>query len=107
MAKENLMAHINEKSPWQDITDGGFVYGPGNSAYFNTGDWRVRTPVWDKEKCKQCLLCYPVCPDSSIPVADSKRQDFDYGHCKGCAICAQVCPFGAINMTEAKEEADE
>ena len=30
-------------------------------------------PIWIKEKCKQCGLCFPVCPDNSIPVGkDSK-----------------------------------
>ncbi len=96
MKNKNLMEGIDIHSPWQDITDGGEIYGSGNSVYFNTGDWRTETPVWDPQKCRQCLLCFPVCPDGSIPVQESKRQDFDYGHCKGCGICAEVCPFGAI-----------
>lgn len=104
MEKKNLMGHINENSPWQELTDGGFVLGAGNSAWFNTGDWRVRTPIWSPDKCKQCLLCYPVCPDSSIPVQGGKRQDFDFMHCKGCAICARVCPFGAIAVANVGEE---
>jgi pyruvate ferredoxin oxidoreductase delta subunit len=96
--KTNLMNGIDERSPWQDITPGGSVYGSGNSAFFNTGDWRTRTPAWRPDKCRQCLLCFPVCPDSSIPVTDGKRGDFDFRHCKGCAICAKVCPFGAIDV---------
>jgi pyruvate ferredoxin oxidoreductase delta subunit len=104
MDRKNLMNNINERSPWQDITEGGFVYGEGNSAFFNTGDWRTRTPNWLREHCKQCLLCFPVCPDSSIPIENGKRTDFDYDHCKGCAICAKVCPFGAISISEIKEE---
>jgi pyruvate ferredoxin oxidoreductase delta subunit len=100
----NPMEHINESSPWTDITPGGFVYGEGNSKDFNTGDWRVMTPIWKPEQCKQCLLCYPVCPDSSIPVKGGKREDFDFDHCKGCAICAKVCPFGAIDVVRAGEE---
>ena len=55
-----------------------------------------------EEKCRQCLLCVPVCPDSSIPVSEGKRREFDYDHCKGCGICAKVCPFGAIEMKEGK-----
>jgi pyruvate ferredoxin oxidoreductase delta subunit len=106
MAKENLMAAIDETSAWRDITTGGHVYGEGNSEYFNTGDWRVRTPVWDREKCKQCLLCYPVGPDSSIPAENGKRLDFDFDHCKGCAICARVCPFGAISVVAVGEESE-
>jgi pyruvate ferredoxin oxidoreductase delta subunit len=104
MGKENLMGHINEKSPWTEITRGGFVYGSGNSVDFNTGDWRTKVPIWIQDKCRQCLLCYPVCPDSSIPVKDGKRLDFDFDHCKGCAICAKVCPFGAIEVDLVGEE---
>ena len=59
-------------------------------------------PGFIEEKCKHCMLCVPVCPDSSIPVKDGKRLDFDFMHCKGCGICYKVCPFGAI--TYEKEE---
>ena len=95
---ENLMAGINEKSTWKEITDGGFIYGSGNSREFLTGEWRTNTPVWDADKCQQCLLCFPVCPDCSIPVVNSERGDFDFDHCKGCGICAEVCPFDAIDF---------
>jgi pyruvate ferredoxin oxidoreductase delta subunit len=103
--KINRMGDIGETSPWQSLTQGGFVYGEGNSAFFNTGDWRTKVPSWKQANCKQCLLCFPVCPDSSIPVKNSKREDFDFFHCKGCGICAKVCPFGAIGMTAVGEEA--
>ncbi len=93
---ENLMAGIDEKSTWQEITDGGQIYGSGNSRAFLTGEWRTNTPVWDPDKCQQCLLCFPVCPDGSIPVTNSERGEFDFDHCKGCGICAEVCPFDAI-----------
>lgn len=93
---------INERSPWQDITEGNQIYEPATSRRFCTGEWRTSTPLLKLEKCRQCLLCVPVCPDSSIPVSEGKRQDFDYDHCKGCGICAKVCPFGAIEMKEGK-----
>lgn len=93
---------INEQSPWQDITEGNKIFEPATSRNFCTGEWRTCTPEFDSEKCKQCLLCVPVCPDSSIPVKDGKREEFDYDHCKGCGICAKVCPFGAITMKEGK-----
>lgn len=83
---------------WQDLTPGCVVMGNGTAKEFNTGEWRVDRPEFDPEKCKQCLLCVPVCPDSSIPVKDGKRLDFDFVHCKGCGICAKACPFGAIIM---------
>ena len=88
---------INEKTPHQDLTEG---FAGGTSKLFNTGEWRTNTPVYVADKCKQCLLCTPTCPDGCIPVVDGKRLAFDMDHCKGCGICANVCPFGAIEMKE-------
>lgn len=103
--KVNLMEHISEQSSWKDMTPGALVYGSGNSVHFNTGVWRTATPIWNAAQCKQCLLCFAVCPDSSIPVCDGKRLAFDYDHCKGCGICVKVCPFHAIKLTVDGEEA--
>jgi pyruvate ferredoxin oxidoreductase delta subunit len=44
------------------------------------------------------MLCPPTCPDSSIPVKDSKRLDFDYDHWQGCGVCVKICPFKAIDF---------
>ena len=93
---------INEQSKWYDLTEGLMIYEPGTSVDTMTGEWRTQTPVFIEEKCRQCLLCVPVCPDSSIPVKNRKRLDFDYDHCKGCGICAKVCPFDAITMEGVK-----
>lgn len=93
---------INEKTVWQDVTEGLQIHEPATSRQFMTGEWRTQTPVWEQEKCKQCLLCVPYCPDSCIPVKDNKRGEFDYEHCKGCAICAAACPFEAIIMREGE-----
>ncbi|MBQ4482295.1 MAG: 4Fe-4S binding protein [Lachnospiraceae bacterium] len=95
---------INEKTTWQNLTPGCEIYEPGTSRLTKTGEWRVRTPKWIKEKCKQCLLCAPFCPDSSIPVEDGRRGEFDYDHCKGCGICLKACPFDAIEMTDETKD---
>lgn len=91
---------ISEHSPWQELTPGGEIYEGGTARLTITGEWRSNVPVWEQDKCKQCLLCAPFCPDSSIPVQDGKRLDFDFDHCKGCGICANACPFGAIRMEQ-------
>ncbi len=92
---------INKDTPWQEMTPGGDIYEAGNSVCFKTGDWRSVKPVFIPEKCKQCGLCFPVCPDNAIPVGkDQKRTDFNYDYCKGCGVCAKTCPFGAIEMKE-------
>lgn len=86
--------------PWNQITKAGEIDEPGNSMKFKTGDWRVIMPKWDSEKCKQCGLCWPVCPENAITVNKESGllTHFDYDYCKGCGICAKVCPFKAIEM---------
>ena len=104
MSNTNLMENIVPTTGWKDLSPGAVVYGEGNSVCFNTGEWRSESPVWQIDKCRQCLLCFPVCPDSSIPVTGGKREDFDFAHCKGCGICARVCPFGAISMNSPEKD---
>ena len=99
--KKKFKLSLDSNVKWKDISPGGVITEAGNANDFRTGDWRSIKPVWIEEKCKQCMLCPPVCRDSSIPVdADGKRTDFDYDHCKGCGICAEVCPFKAIEMKD-------
>lgn len=98
-------SEINEQSSWQEMTVGGEIYEPATSVLTKTGEWRSNRPVYVAENCKQCLLCAPFCPDSSIPVTDGKRGDFDYDHCKGCGICYKICPFSAIRFEKEGEQA--
>ena len=94
----HLAKDMTPQVTWKDITPGGAIFEGGTSQVVETGDWRTMKPVLDMEKCKQCLLCVPVCPDSAIPVKDKKRGNFDYNHCKGCGICVNACHAGAIKM---------
>ena len=91
---------LNEQSPWQEMTIGGEIAEGGTARMVHTGAWRSNVPVWEIEKCKQCLLCALYCPDASIPVADGKRLDFNLDYCKGCGICVTACPFKAIHMEQ-------
>lgn len=91
---------INEQSTWQEMTIGAEIFEPATSKLVNTGDWRTMTPVFKEDKCKHCMICYPYCPDSAIPVEEGKRLDFDFKHCKGCGICVKVCPFDAIDFVK-------
>ncbi len=70
----------------------------GNSVDYVTGGWRSERPIWDEAACKQCLICWIVCPDASVLVEDGKMTGIDYDHCKGCGICANECKFGTISM---------
>jgi pyruvate ferredoxin oxidoreductase delta subunit len=78
--------------PWQEVSPGGVVRDAGNSVTYITGTWRTLRPVRDLDQCTQCLICWIVCPDSSITIEDGKVAAFDYDHCKGCGICVQACP---------------
>ncbi len=95
------MTEINSNTPMEKLTIGGNIYDAGNARDFKTGDWRSLRPVFHEDKCKQCGMCFPVCPENAIPVKDDlKRTDFNFDYCKGCGVCAKVCPFGAISMVE-------
>ncbi len=94
------VTEIDENTPHEKLTEGLMIFAGGTSRHFKTGEWRTASPVFYEDRCRQCLLCAPVCPDSSIPVKDGRRTDFDFDHCKGCGICEKACPFGAIEMRE-------
>ena len=76
----------------------------GNAIKFKTGSWRNKTPIHNKEKCKNCMLCVAYCPDNCIKQKDGILTDIDLDYCKGCGVCSKVCPFKAIDMTETKKE---
>ena len=59
---------IDRNTPACDMTIGGNIYKAGNAREFKTGDWRSVKPIYISEKCTQCGLCFPVCPDDAIPV---------------------------------------
>jgi 2-oxoglutarate ferredoxin oxidoreductase subunit delta len=70
--------------------------------------------VVDRERCKGCGVCIPVCPQKVIitssklnqkgyPPAEFKEnlKEGEKG-CTGCAMCATVCPEVAIEVYRAK-----
>jgi pyruvate ferredoxin oxidoreductase delta subunit len=90
------MKGVNLNVKWDEIDFAGNVQGGGTSEEINTGDWRVMIPTFIEDKCNHCMLCFPVCADSAIPVKDGKRLDFDFKHCKGCGVCFKACFLNAI-----------
>ena len=67
------MSNITPKSTAEEMTIAGNIYEAGNSLKFKTGDWRSQKPIFLSEKCKQCGLCFPVCPDDAIPVNKKEK----------------------------------
>ncbi|MCQ2481674.1 MAG: 4Fe-4S binding protein [Clostridia bacterium] len=102
MVDKTNINKVGLKCSYKDLTLGMMVYGEKTSEAFKTGEWTSVQPVVDEEKCINCLMCVPVCPDSCITVVDGKRSPFDYDHCKGCGICVKNCPPKAISMKGVK-----
>ncbi len=88
----------DKKKGWKELPIGGTITEAGNSKKYNTGDWRVQRPIFDAEKCSQCMLCVIFCPDSAIKLEDGKVVGVDYQYCKGCGICATECPKDAFEI---------
>ena len=78
---------------WKELPIGGVIEEAGNAQNYETGSWRVKRPILDKNKCTSCLICWIYCPDTSIIVKDGKVTGIDLEHCKGCGICARECPL--------------
>lgn len=93
----------NEKWTWKDIPLGAMTLEGGTGTAHKTGDWRVKRPIWNKEKCINCLQCWIYCPDNCCVAQDEKMVGVDYDHCKGCGVCAQVCPVDALEMVTEKD----
>jgi pyruvate ferredoxin oxidoreductase delta subunit len=68
----------------------------------NTGEWRTKRPVVDKDKCSYCGLCYLYCPLQCI-IDKENFFEPDLTYCKGCGICAHECPKHAIAMISEQE----
>lgn len=85
----------------------GYVCDGGTAEQYITGGWRSKRPVWDKNSCTNCMMCWIVCPDSSIIVKDEKMTGIDYDHCKGCGICVHECKFDCLKLVKESQAKDE
>ncbi|MCR4423656.1 MAG: 4Fe-4S binding protein [candidate division WOR-3 bacterium] len=88
---------------WRELPCGAIITDMAAVKENKTGAWRSKRPVWDKEKCKQCLMCWIYCPDSSIMVKEGKVIGINYEYCKGCGNCASICPAKAITMEKERK----
>ncbi len=90
------------------LTSSPSIAAVGNSPLRKTGNWRVYRPVWDREVCTRCSICFARCPEGCISLDDEGYPEVDYDNCKGCLICLQECPaegIGKVREAEAPKEA--
>ncbi|MFA0784889.1 2-oxoacid:acceptor oxidoreductase family protein [Fervidibacter sacchari] len=92
-----------EAKGWKELPMGGVIPEPATSAMYRTGSWRLERPIFDPQKCVQCLMCWLVCPDASIILENGKVVGIDYDHCKGCGLCSLQCPPKAKALTMVLE----
>ena len=96
---------ISDHNNWKynEIPYGAMTLESGTSTQNLTGGWRVQRPMWDTDKCVNCLQCWINCPDDSIRIEDKKVVGIDYDHCKGCGVCVTSCKFDALKLVNEKE----
>jgi 2-oxoglutarate ferredoxin oxidoreductase subunit delta len=51
----------------------------------------------DRERCKGCELCIPVCPPRVLAMSSAVnsigfRYPILHEGCTGCELCAEICP---------------
>ncbi len=81
-----------KKAGWKELPFGDTLEA-GTAEKFETGSWRSERPIYHKDRCIQCMLCWVYCPDISILLDENKKVcGIDYKHCKGCGICSFECP---------------
>ncbi len=92
-----------DQMTWKDLNIGCVITEPGNAAEYKSGDWRSMRPIWDKDRCIQCGVCYIFCPDAAIYKTEDNYFEADLYYCKGCGICVKECVTGAIRLVEEEE----
>ena len=67
---------------------------------FRAGQKVQVLPVWDKDRCIRCGVCYLYCPHGAIVRDADGYFDKDEQLCSGCGVCHRECWFGVIGMVE-------
>jgi len=90
-----------EKLPsWRELLAGCVVVEPGNAKSYRTGDWRSDRPIWNRDRCIKCGICFLFCPEGCVRQDRDGYFEADLYYCKGCGICACECWTQAITMVE-------
>ena len=117
-AKNGIVGKENKTDApkWGYLTApiGGINPNLGNSISNNLSHSRQGyVPLFIKEKCINCGLCFSACPDMVFQFVKGEykgrsmmiNEGLDYAHCKGCLRCVDVCPVNAlVRGVEAEQE---
>lgn len=88
---------MSEQKPgWKDLPKG--AVSTKSSRDYETGDWGIEKPEFDRSKCTKCMLCHFYCPEGAITVREDGYTEANVKYCKGCGICAEECPVSCITM---------
>ena len=119
MSSETDIRKESEKKEWGYLNApiGGINPRLGNSVISDLSPSRQGyIPLFIKERCINCGLCFSACPDMVFQFSKGKfkgkdmmiNQGLDYYHCKGCLRCVDVCPVNAlVRGVEAEHEKKE
>ena len=86
--------------PFKQEKVGCALLARGKAKPYKPGTLPELIPVWDKNLCVRCALCYIYCPDAAISRLDDGFFGVDKNLCTGCGICHRECWFGAVSMQE-------
>lgn len=81
-------------------------YAETNTYTASVADWRIIKPIYNRDICIDCQICWIFCPDTAIISRDKKMIGIDFDHCKGCGICVEVCPTNPKSLLMYNEQQD-
>ncbi len=115
--KNNIGENTSDRPEWgyDNAPIGGINPRFGNSVISDLSPSRQGyIPLFIKERCINCGLCFSACPDMVFQFAKGEykgremmvNQGLDYYHCKGCLRCVDVCPVNALVRGVESEHPD-
>ena len=105
MAKKLRAVKAMGKHTWSETKVGCVLLEEGKAKPFEPSEKPLLIPLWDKEMCVRCGICYLFCPDAAIKRGDDGFYEANLDYCKGCGICSFECPTDPKSI-EMKLETD-
>jgi len=74
------------------------VVAKGLAEPFKSNKPKQFLPVWDKERCIRCGICYIYCPNGAVIRVEDGFFEAEVDSCSACGICHRECLCGAVSM---------